>query len=300
MLHTINHAPLTLQCLPTCSRVIWLSASQQDLGYSCDFPTIAMHAVATDAESSQRPCLYLQLDNGCDDGGAFGLGGGGSASSGNSASGSEDSEAEADELLPELRLIPAEESQREPLPVPQCPYGMSPQQACMSVNPPSKPTAGWLAGRRLHTLHVAGLLLHPALPPSLALPSCGASMPPFLPPPLPQSRHCFRRSARARSATQTPAVRAIASCCSHAYSQQFCTGLRSPITATNTVAATNTVTNHHQQHDLTITIIINTHHLAGLQTRRRGRGQASSTTKMKRWRVRHRAWPLAAAAMLKR
>ncbi|KAL4860258.1 Chloride conductance regulatory protein ICln [Chlorella vulgaris] len=96
-------------------RIIWLSAAQQDLGYSCDFPTIAMHAVATDAESSQRPCLYLQLDNGCDDGGAFGLGSGGSASSGNSASGSEDSEEEADDLLPELRLIPAEESQLEAL-----------------------------------------------------------------------------------------------------------------------------------------------------------------------------------------
>lgn len=63
-----------------------------------------MHAVATDEESSHRPCLYIQLDAGDEEGGLGGGAGGGSSG---------EEEEEGEELLPELRLIPADASQRE-------------------------------------------------------------------------------------------------------------------------------------------------------------------------------------------
>ena len=106
-----------------CRRVFWLSAADPALGYSVDFPTISMHAVATDAESFNKPCLYLQLDSGAEDDEGLGQLGG-------SDSGSEDGEEEgssgAEPLLPELRLIPADAAQRERppprrLPAPACP-----------------------------------------------------------------------------------------------------------------------------------------------------------------------------------
>jgi hypothetical protein len=64
-----------------------------------------MHAVATDEESGNRPCLYIQLDDGEEEGGF----GGGDAGSGSEE---EDSEAVQAELLPELRLVPADASER--------------------------------------------------------------------------------------------------------------------------------------------------------------------------------------------
>jgi hypothetical protein len=76
-----------------------------------DFTTISMHAVATDAESFNKPCLYLQLDSGADEEE------GGLGQQGASDSGSEDGEeggSAAEPLLPELRVIPADAAQREP------------------------------------------------------------------------------------------------------------------------------------------------------------------------------------------
>lgn len=59
-----------------------------------------MHAVATDAESFNRPCLYLQLDQ----------------EEGEQQQQEEDEEGEegnAEQPLPELRLIPADDATRE-------------------------------------------------------------------------------------------------------------------------------------------------------------------------------------------
>ena len=76
-------------------RMVWLSARDPKCGYSCEFPAISLHAISSDTESFNRPCLYLQLDQGDE----------------------EDLEEEDDEEeapLPELRLIPADATQREP------------------------------------------------------------------------------------------------------------------------------------------------------------------------------------------
>lgn len=87
-------------------RIIWLSADATRQGYACGFPTVAMHAVVADDESGNRPCLYLQLDNGDDEEGGGAV----------SASGSEDEEGEEEEeLSPELRLVPADASQLDAL-----------------------------------------------------------------------------------------------------------------------------------------------------------------------------------------
>jgi nucleotide-sensitive chloride channel 1A len=101
-----------------CRRIFWLSAADPALGYSVDFPTISMHAVATDAESFNKPCLYLQLDSGADEEE------GGLGQQGASDSGSEDGEegegSAAEPLLPELRIIPADAAQRESPRLPAC------------------------------------------------------------------------------------------------------------------------------------------------------------------------------------
>lgn len=92
---------------PCCSRVIWLSVSDPAKGFAVDFASISMHAVMSDPQSVERPCLYLQLDVGSDDEEGF-------------EGGEEDEEGEegAEEqapagLLPELRLVPALAMQRE-------------------------------------------------------------------------------------------------------------------------------------------------------------------------------------------
>ena len=46
-----------------CRRIIWLNSSDTAVGYSAEFATITMHAVATDPETVDRPCLYVQLDS---------------------------------------------------------------------------------------------------------------------------------------------------------------------------------------------------------------------------------------------
>ncbi len=126
-MHTLHAPPLAARATPTGSsvlparpvaptalarrpstpfrrRVFWLAAAA---GYSVDFAAIVMHAVASDDESFGKPCLYCQLDS--EEEGEGGLGG--------SGSGSEEEEAEGEggqaDVLPELRLIPADAAQRE-------------------------------------------------------------------------------------------------------------------------------------------------------------------------------------------
>lgn len=116
--HTARmHRLLKLPHLPPFhSRIIWLSHAagaasssndrhtsdtaqqqqqQQQHGYTVAFPAISMHAVATDAESFNKPCLYLQLDTGEQD----------------EDDGEEEEEAVA--TVAELRLIPADPGTRE-------------------------------------------------------------------------------------------------------------------------------------------------------------------------------------------
>eukprot|EP00887_Chlorella_sp_A99_P000624 scaffold5.g624.t1 len=83
----------------TQGRVIWVSsaAPMSSAAYAIEFPAISMHAVATDAESSGRLCLYLQLDSGDEIEGPGGE--------------SEEGEGEEEEEgPPELRLVPADPS----------------------------------------------------------------------------------------------------------------------------------------------------------------------------------------------
>lgn len=83
--------------------MFWLAASA---GYSVDFAAIVMHAVASDDESFGKPCLYCQLDSEAE--GEGGLDGSGSEEE-------EEGQGEGGQagVLPELRLIPADASQRE-------------------------------------------------------------------------------------------------------------------------------------------------------------------------------------------
>mgnify|MGYP002388870387 CR=1 FL=1 len=63
-----------------------------------------MHAVMSDPESVEKPCLYIQLDAGDDDDDEFyGAAGGEGTANGEGEAGSED-----EGPLPELRLIPAD------------------------------------------------------------------------------------------------------------------------------------------------------------------------------------------------
>ena len=81
--------------------MFWLAAAA---GYCVDFAAIMMHAVASDDDSCGKPCLYCQLDGGEE--GEGGLGGGSSGSE-------EEGEGGPGDVLPELRLIPADPEQRE-------------------------------------------------------------------------------------------------------------------------------------------------------------------------------------------
>jgi len=75
-------------------RIIWLSSIDNSLGFAADFASISMHAVATDPDSVDKPCLYVQLEleepeiilDGSDD---------------------DDEDAEVP-VFPELRLIPTD------------------------------------------------------------------------------------------------------------------------------------------------------------------------------------------------
>lgn len=75
-----------------CRRVIWFGNGGSGHSYAVPYPSIGMHAVSSDAEAFQRPCIYMQIDL---DGPAPG--------------GDDDEE----DLAPELRLVPADAAARE-------------------------------------------------------------------------------------------------------------------------------------------------------------------------------------------
>ena len=72
-------------------RIIWLSSSDTAVGFAAEFAAISMHAVATDPDSVDRPCLYVQLDIDDD-------------------AGQESSDEVEGSPLPELRFTPVDSS----------------------------------------------------------------------------------------------------------------------------------------------------------------------------------------------
>jgi hypothetical protein len=81
-------------------RIVWVAAAGAAAGdsssssMSCSYRQISMHAVSRDAEAFGKPCVYIQLDEGSENG---------------MAAADEDEEDE-DELTAELRLVPADEA----------------------------------------------------------------------------------------------------------------------------------------------------------------------------------------------
>lgn len=125
---------------------MWLPAGGSAGGgaLACRYPQIVMHAVATDAGSFGRPCVYLQLDEGSDgaaDGGPRGLGAVLGADGGGGEGGSDGGdEGEEDEGLgPELRLVPASAGDVEALFKAMC--------DCSALNPDSGSEGARLRGR---------------------------------------------------------------------------------------------------------------------------------------------------------
>jgi len=86
----------SLNALIPSRRVIWFENGGAGHCYAVPYPSIGMHAVSSDAESFQRPCIYMQidLDGPCTEG-----------------DGSDD-----EDMAPELRLVPADASARTLLP----------------------------------------------------------------------------------------------------------------------------------------------------------------------------------------
>lgn len=80
-----------------CSRILWLSSEYASLGYTIDFTSISMHAISTDPESFDKPCIYIQLD--LEE----------SAEDIYQNEATEENE-DNDDILPELRLIPTSSS----------------------------------------------------------------------------------------------------------------------------------------------------------------------------------------------
>ena len=193
---------------PSYRRVFWLAASA---GYSVDFAAIVMHAVASDDESFGKPCLYCQLDS--EEEGEGGLGG--------SGSGSEEEEEEEGEggqagVLPELRLIPADASQREwavPCVQAQALLGWLGRAAMLQTQLGGRTVGSPMAGPALHavlSMTMGPLLPAPAPHPAHWSPSPHlANQPPSPAPPFRpclQLTICSRPSAREQSATLTGAV----------------------------------------------------------------------------------------------
>ncbi|KAJ3682611.1 hypothetical protein LUZ60_015184 [Juncus effusus] len=46
----------------TTRRVIWLSETEKEKGYSVDFVSISLHAVSRDPEAYPQPCIYTQIE----------------------------------------------------------------------------------------------------------------------------------------------------------------------------------------------------------------------------------------------
>lgn len=93
----------------TTRRVVWVpDAASAASGAPCvslSYRQIVMHAVATDAASFARPCLYLQLDEGDEEGN------GGGAAGGGAGAGEDEDEEGPSPPAPELRLVPADPAQ---------------------------------------------------------------------------------------------------------------------------------------------------------------------------------------------
>ena len=82
-----------------CRRIVWLGAAGG--GFAVGFRAIAMHAAATDPGAAPRPCLFLALDAGDSDGEGEGDG--------------EEGEGAEEAPARELRLVPADAAQVEPI-----------------------------------------------------------------------------------------------------------------------------------------------------------------------------------------
>eukprot|EP00955_Chlamydomonas_euryale_P110000 365973-Chlamydomonas_euryale.AAC.14 len=94
-----THATAAAACLHRRPRrrVVWCSASQPSSALALRYQQIVAHAISrTDALVHQRPCIYLQMDDGEADRPA-----------------TADTEAEPAELEPEIRLVPEDISKRE-------------------------------------------------------------------------------------------------------------------------------------------------------------------------------------------
>lgn len=69
-------------------RVIWFENGGSGHSFAVPYPSIGMHAVSSDAEAFQRPCIYMQIDL-----------------DGPAPEGDDDDE---EALAPEMRLVPAD------------------------------------------------------------------------------------------------------------------------------------------------------------------------------------------------
>ncbi|KAH7664687.1 ICln protein [Dioscorea alata] len=87
----------------TSRRVVWLSDAEKDKGYAVDFLSVSLHAVSTDPEAYPLPCIYAQIETGCDE---------------DEESGGSDSEQQEDfnlSKITEMRLVPSDPSQLDAL-----------------------------------------------------------------------------------------------------------------------------------------------------------------------------------------
>eukprot|EP00878_Enallax_costatus_P022536 GHUV01023910.1.p2 GENE.GHUV01023910.1~~GHUV01023910.1.p2 ORF type:complete len:182 (+),score=61.96 GHUV01023910.1:677-1222(+) len=92
-----------------CRRVIWVAAAPANSSLACTYRQVSMHAVSRDTGTFSKPCVYIQLDEGSE-----------------MMEGEED---DVDDLTAELRLIPADERQVEPMFSKLC--------ECSALNPDS-------------------------------------------------------------------------------------------------------------------------------------------------------------------
>ncbi|KAJ0968749.1 hypothetical protein J5N97_021626 [Dioscorea zingiberensis] len=87
----------------TSRRVVWLSDTEKEKGYAVDFVSVSLHAVSRDPEAYPMPCIYAQIETGCDE---------------DEESGDSDSEQQEDldlSKITEMRLVPSDPSQLDAL-----------------------------------------------------------------------------------------------------------------------------------------------------------------------------------------
>ncbi|XP_078152101.1 nucleotide-sensitive chloride conductance regulator (ICln) family protein [Carex rostrata] len=86
----------------TTKRVIWLSDTEKEKGYSVDFVSISLHAVSRDPEAYPQPCIYTQID----------IEEEGEESDGSGSDSGEDTEISK---ITEMRFLPSDASQLDSL-----------------------------------------------------------------------------------------------------------------------------------------------------------------------------------------